>query len=635
MQISETNRRLRILIIDDDVVLNPLLVRFLTQNGYQADAALTGCEGLNLAQREKPDLVLCDLDMPGMNGYEVLASIRANDRLSDLPVVFLTGRAEPRQIREGMNVGADDYLTKPVDPDDLLKTIQTRLARREIERKRAQEQMEKAVEVFAGVVRDLRDPLFVVLGYTGMLESKGAGDPTNERGPILERMQLAIERMQTILAESLFVARSRMQRLPFDPASADLRHICEMVVSGRSESGRIQLDLPATEIRIVVDVVRIRQVVENLISNALKFSTGQVQVSLLGVGGYCLLEVSDSGIGIPLAEQGRVGEAFFRATNAVSYRGNGLGLCIVKSCVEQQGGIMKISSTPGEGTKVMVQLPPKPPIQAQIGTPGVNAAVGGLAGSPSAVVQGDAARFTVMLVDDDPLVRGMLRDTLEQSGGARVIAEAGSGSEALLLLESHAPDVLFLDVHLVDLSGFDLLDKIPSQTSVIFLSHAEEHAVHAFDCEAVDFLLKPVSAERVLKSLERARDRKPVAKQEDPVKTRLDDTFLVKTLTEKRLVKVREIIHIAAYGEYTWVYWEKGKGAMLRKPLKQWLAELPGDQFLQVHRGAIVNLDCLEKVERLPAGKMQIRLKDVVEPIQVSLRLASALNRRLKGPVEA
>ena len=261
--------------------------------------------------------------------------------------------------------------------------------------------------------------------------------------------------------------------------------------------------------------------------------------------------------------------------------------------------------------------------------------MGGLAGSPSAVVQGDAARFTVMLVDDDPLVRGMLRDTLEQSGGARVIAEAGSGSEALLLLESHAPDVLFLDVHLVDLSGFDLLDKIPSQTSVIFLSHAEEHAVHAFDCEAVDFLLKPVSAERVLKSLERARDRKPVAKQEEPVKTRLDDTFLVKTLTEKRLVKVREIIHIAAYGEYTWVYWEKGKGAMLRKPLKQWLAELPGDQFLQVHRGAIVNLDCLEKVERLPAGKMQIRLKDVVEPIQVSLRLASALNRRLKGPVEA
>jgi len=238
----------------------------------------------------------------------------------------------------------------------------------------------------------------------------------------------------------------------------------------------------------------------------------------------------------------------------------------------------------------------------------------------------------VMIVDDDPMVRGMLRDILEAAGAACVLAEAGSGAEARLLLERHTPEVVFLDVHLSDISGFELLNTIKPATSVIFLSHAEEHAVQAFDCDAVDFLLKPVNAERVLKSLEKVRSRQPAEEPASaPVKARLDDTFLVKTLTEKRLVKVREIRNIAAYGEYSWVYWDKGKGAMLRKPLKQWLAELPEEQFLRVHRGAIVNLGFLEKVERLPGGKMQIRLREANEPIQVSLRLASTLNRRLKG----
>ena len=111
----------------------------------------------------------------------------------------------------------------------------------------------------------------------------------------------------------------------------------------------------------------------------------------------------------------------------------------------------------------------------------------------------------------------------------------------------------------------------------------------------------------------------------------MEDTFLVKTFAGKRLVKIQEITHILAYGEYSWVYWDKSeKGALLRKPLKQWQSELPREQFIRVHRRAIVNLAFMDRVERLPAGRLQIHLCDRTEPILVSLSQTPMLNRKLK-----
>jgi two-component system, LytTR family, response regulator len=105
----------------------------------------------------------------------------------------------------------------------------------------------------------------------------------------------------------------------------------------------------------------------------------------------------------------------------------------------------------------------------------------------------------------------------------------------------------------------------------------------------------------------------------------------VKTLTDTRVVKIEEIKSILAYGEYSWIHWDKcAKGALLRKPLKQWQSELPGGQFVRVHRRAIVNLAYLEKVERLASGRVQIRLRETADAIPVSLRLTPALNRKLK-----
>ena len=240
------------------------------------------------------------------------------------------------------------------------------------------------------------------------------------------------------------------------------------------------------------------------------------------------------------------------------------------------------------------------------------------------------SELSAIIVDDDPLVRDVLRDLMTRSGEVSVIGEAGSVAQARQLVAERAPAVVFLDINLPDGLGFDLLPHLEAVTSVVFVTSAEEYALTAFDSDAVDYLLKPVSAERLQKALHRLLQRVvPVAAAE--ARLGLADTFLVKTMSEKKLIKVEEVKSLIAYGEYSWVYWDQGKGALLRKPLKQWETELPTTQFVRIHRNAIINLAFMERLEKLASGRLRVHLRNSAQPISVSLRLAPALNRKLKA----
>jgi DNA-binding NarL/FixJ family response regulator len=122
----------RILVIDDDARLRESYMEILRLEGYEVVEARNGREGVERARREPPDLVLCDITMPEMNGHRVLETLRAEPRTAHVPFVFLTGWNEREDIRTGMNLGADDYLTKPVVPDELAATIRARLRRAEL-----------------------------------------------------------------------------------------------------------------------------------------------------------------------------------------------------------------------------------------------------------------------------------------------------------------------------------------------------------------------------------------------------------------------------------------------------------------------------------------------------------------------
>jgi signal transduction histidine kinase len=629
----------KILIIDDDVGFRDIVGRALRRQGYEVNEAVDGDDGIARAQESLPDLIVCDLNMPGRDGYEVLTTLRADPKLADTPFIFLTGQTAPTEMRHGMNLGADDFLTKPVNLADFLSAVQVRLARRQAQRERQEKQMARGTQLFAEIVHDLRDPLFVMLGYTDLLKGGGSGAaPAGAPNPrqILDRMQQAVHRMQTIISETLFLARSRMQRLPFDPGSFDLRQFCHELVARDDGSARLIFECGPGSFPIVADAVRLRQALENLISNALKYSEGTVTVSLAATPKDYLIEIRDQGIGIPRDERTSVFDPFFRGSNTSEKPGHGLGLSIVKSCVEQHGGRVTFSSIEGKGTTFRVELPKETPAK---GSPAA-APAGSIAppeprrepgeAGKAAAALGAGGPLQALIVDDDPLVRGLLRDLLEPT--VSIMAEAGSVAEARLQAKQHRLDVVFLDVSLPDGSGFELLDDLSPEASVVFVTSAEEYAVNAFDCDAVDFVLKPVTGQRLEKALERVRQRRAGNAPAPAAPSALADSFLVKTLADRRMVKMAEVRRIIAYGEYSWVYWGNDKkGALIRKSLKQWLAELPSDRFIRVHRGAIVNLAHMDRLEKTSGNRMLIHLRDTAEPILVSLRLAPVLNKKLKN----
>jgi two-component system, sensor histidine kinase and response regulator len=334
-------------VIEDKDHFRQVVHKFLAKQGFEAVGAPDGKAGMGLAAEALPDLVVCDLNMPGMDGYQVLATLRREPRLANIPVIFLTGQSEPGQVSHGMNLGADDYLTKPVSFDDLLGAINVRLSRRLAQRQRQRKQMERAMELFGGIVHDLRDPLFVVLGYTKLLK-RTAGEPA---GPEASRNML--KRMQQAIV--------RMQRLPFDPVPFDLREFCQQLVTDHEGSQRLRLVCAQGQFPVVADALRLRQALDNLLSNALKYSDGLVELRLAAAPPEYLIEVRDQGIGIPPADQAGIFEPFFRASNTAQRPGHGLGLSVVESCIEQQGGSVRFTSELNRGTTFFLELPKSPP----------------------------------------------------------------------------------------------------------------------------------------------------------------------------------------------------------------------------------------------------------------------------------
>ena len=261
-------------------------------------------------------------------------------------------------------------------------------------------------------------------------------------------------------------------------------------------------------------------------------------------------------------------------------------------------------------------------------------------------------RGKILLIEDESGFRQVIAKSLLKHGFE--VLEAADGKEGLRCAAESLPDLILCDLVMPGMDGYEVLatlrtDERLADIPIIFLTgQSEPHEVRqGMNLGADDYLTKPVDLgdllgavkvrlgrrqaqqQRQQRQIERAM-RLPGEIGQDQRHPRLG-SFLVKTLTEKRLVKVGEIGRIVADGEYSWVYWQgNSKGALLRKSLKQWQSELPGEQFIRVHRRAIVNLAWMERIEKLPGGRMQVHLRDTPEPILVSLRLAPVLNRKLK-----
>jgi len=365
-----------ILVIEDEDQIRQDVMDWLFFEGFNVSGAENGRIGLESALQNPPDLIICDIAMPEMDGYSVLIEVRSTPRLLYTPFIFTTAAASRENMRHGMNLGADDYLTKPFSRAELLTVIEVRLAKKaaqeqqirtqlnalEIALAGEREESELKARLVAMFSHDFINPLNAILTSADILQTFEDRLVPERKRNHLKRIIDSVQVLTQMLDDMMLVAKAESGQLDFSPEHLDAVGLVAKLVDEfqfvHSQTHKLSLRSP---VRIQMDVnpKLLRQIVANLISNAVKYSPSgsEVMITLTETADTIDLSVQDRGIGIPEAALQTLFEPFQRAPNAVFTKGAGLGLAIVKRAVDHQGGRIEVQSAVGQGTTVTVHLP--------------------------------------------------------------------------------------------------------------------------------------------------------------------------------------------------------------------------------------------------------------------------------------
>jgi two-component system sensor histidine kinase/response regulator len=356
--------------------------------------ARDGLAALKLAAARVPDLILLDVIMAGIDGYEVFKRLKANPVTRNIPVIFLTGLGSVAEETKGLAMGAADYVTKPINPvavrTRVTHQVELRRAHDELTRLAGEEhaaQLEKEAERAAEVVRtsqqalqlrddflsnvshELRSPLTSIYSFSSIIADGLAGATNEQQDEYLGIIQRNVRQLQSMIEDLLAVTAGRTGKLIIQPQDASLSeaildaiHTAE--ANATAKGIKLSYLIPPKLPRAFADPVRILQVLTILCDNAIKFtpSGGLVKVEakvFAKVPGYLLVEVSDTGCGIKPEMVERVFEYLYQVTESsqAGRKGLGLGLHIAKELVTRQGGSIWATSTPGAGSVFSFTLP--------------------------------------------------------------------------------------------------------------------------------------------------------------------------------------------------------------------------------------------------------------------------------------
>jgi len=244
-----------------------------------------------------------------------------------------------------------------------------------------------------------------------------------------------------------------------------------------------------------------------------------------------------------------------------------------------------------------------------------------------------------LIVDDEHLARERLKELIRRGGGEHVLLEADNGIKALELAQTERPDVILLDIRMPGMDGLETachLTRMEAPPAVIFTTAYDDHALAAFEANAVDYLLKPIRAERLLEALRKARLLSraggEAVRRHDPER-RMRTHVSIAGHGGIQLIAISDIRYLHADQKYVCVGWS-GREALLDEPLRDLESEFAG-RFLRIHRGTLVALEYIEALERAPDGAFQVRLNGVARALPVSRRHLADVRAALKKKVVA
>ncbi len=235
--------------------------------------------------------------------------------------------------------------------------------------------------------------------------------------------------------------------------------------------------------------------------------------------------------------------------------------------------------------------------------------------------------LTAVIVDDERLARKELISMLDDIEQIRVIGEADNHHSAVRKIKELTPEIVFLDIQMPGKSGFDVLSDIDYNGNVVFVTAYDEYAIRAFEVNALDYLLKPVSPQRLEKTIQRLLEDL----ETDLVytrKLRYDDRLFLHFGTKLIFLKVDTIVLINAEGDYSQVFTSEGQKGLVTKTMREWEERLPDKQFCRIHRSAIINLDYIDKVEKWFNYSYRVSLKGIDESFTISRRYAKKIRDR-------
>ncbi|MCG3116728.1 MAG: ATP-binding protein [Candidatus Manganitrophus sp. SA1] len=364
----------RILLADDNADMREYVKRILLRH-WTVEAVEDGAAALASARERTPDLVLTDVMMPEMNGFELLQALRADPRTREVPVIVLSARAGEESRVEGLEAGADDYLIKPFSARELTARVgaHLELARLRRETLRSEQKLRLEAEeanrlksqFFSSVSHDLRTPLNAIVGYIHLLTTEMYGPVAEDQKMPLDGIQRNVRELLRLINDVLDLARIDSGKMSVERSSVQLGSIIEEISIEMKpllemKSLSIQSHLPENLPEIESDATKIKQIVTNLVSNAVKFTEKggvTIRVKNLSEEGWVEIAVSDTGRGIEPELLPKVFESFYQIEESRAFGGSGLGLTIVQEVVNLLQGKIRVNSEVGKGSTFTIFLP--------------------------------------------------------------------------------------------------------------------------------------------------------------------------------------------------------------------------------------------------------------------------------------